>query len=227
MKKSLMAAAAAALLAGTSFAAVAQDQRGGSAPEAPMSRGQSGGNESRPQPNAERPSAPRVQQNQGSQHRNDSRAEDRTRPDPNQRGTTGQATQGEDRQPGAQERREQRNVQERQQERQQRNQPTAQERDRRDGQSSGEARGAPSLTTEQKTRIRTSVIHSDRAPRVSSVNFSLNVGTVVPRSVRIVTVPAPLIEIYPAWRGFMYFVVGDEIVIVDPDTLQIVAVLDV
>jgi hypothetical protein len=33
--------------------------------------------------------------------------------------------------------------------------------------------------------------------------------------VRIVAVPATLIEIYPQWRGHSYFVVRDEIVIVD------------
>ena len=53
------------------------------------------------------------------------------------------------------------------------------------------------------------------------------VGTVVPRTVRLVAVPATLIEIHPAWRGYMYFVDGDEIIIVEPGTLRIVAVLDV
>jgi Protein of unknown function (DUF1236) len=81
-----------------------------------------------------------------------------------------------------------------------------------------------SLTTEQKTKIRSTVLTSS-APRVSNVNFSINVGTVVPRTVRIVAVPAPLIEIHPAWRGYMYFVHGDDIIIVEPGTLRIVAVI--
>jgi uncharacterized protein DUF1236 len=85
---------------------------------------------------------------------------------------------------------------------------------------------AASLTTEQRTKIRTTVLTAN-APRVTNVNFSVNVGTVVPRTVRLVAVPAPLIDIHPAWRGYMYFVHGDRIVIVEPGTLRIVTILEV
>ena len=83
-----------------------------------------------------------------------------------------------------------------------------------------------SLTTEQRTKIRTTVLTAN-APRVTNVNFSVNVGTVVPRTVRLVAVPAALIEIHPAWRGYMYFVHGDRIVIVEPGTLRIVTIIEV
>ena len=83
-----------------------------------------------------------------------------------------------------------------------------------------------SLTTEQKTTIRRTVLTSS-APRVTNVNFDIKVGTVVPRTVRIVALPATLIEIQPSWRGYMYFVHNDEIIVVEPGTLRIVAVLDV
>jgi len=84
-----------------------------------------------------------------------------------------------------------------------------------------------SLNTEQKTKIRTTVLESHNAPKISrnDIHFSLNVGTVVPRTVHIATVPQTLVEIHPAWRGFEYFVVGDQIVIVDPRTMRIVEVL--
>ncbi len=81
------------------------------------------------------------------------------------------------------------------------------------------------LTPEQKTTIRQSVLA--RAPRQSNVNFSLTVGTAVPTTVRLVAVPEPLFRIHPAWRGHLYFVVGDEIIIVDARTHQIVAVIAV
>jgi hypothetical protein len=84
--------------------------------------------------------------------------------------------------------------------------------------------GAVSLTTEQKTQIRSTVLTSS-APRVTNVNFSINVGTVVPRTVRIVTVPDTIVRIHPAWRGYQYFVYNDEIIIVEPGTLRIIAVL--
>lgn len=83
-----------------------------------------------------------------------------------------------------------------------------------------------SLTVEQKTVIRSKVLTSS-APRVTNVNFDIRIGTVVPRTVRIAPVPVALIEIEPTWRGFMYFVSGDTIIVVEPRTLEIVAVLEV
>jgi len=52
-------------------------------------------------------------------------------------------------------------------------------------------------------------------PRVDRVNFSLSVGTVVPTTVRVIEVAPALIEIYPEWRGHFFFVVRDDIVVVD------------
>jgi len=83
-----------------------------------------------------------------------------------------------------------------------------------------------SMTTEQKTKIRQNMMGGN-APRVNNINFSLNVGTVVPSHVHVVAVPPVLVEVHPEWRGYRYFVVNDEIVIVEPDTLRIVAVLPV
>jgi Protein of unknown function (DUF1236) len=83
-----------------------------------------------------------------------------------------------------------------------------------------------SLTTEQKTTIRQTVL-TGSAPRVTNVNFDIKIGTVVPRTVRIAPLPVTLIEIQPAWRGYMYFVYNDEIIVVEPGTLRIIAVLEV
>ncbi len=83
-----------------------------------------------------------------------------------------------------------------------------------------------SLTTEQRTTIRQTVLTSS-APRVTNVNFDIKVGTVVPRTVRVAPLPVTLIEIQPSWRGYMYFVYNDEIIVVEPGTLRIVAVLEV
>jgi hypothetical protein len=83
-----------------------------------------------------------------------------------------------------------------------------------------------SLTTEQKTTIREKVLTSS-APRVTNVNFDVRVGTVVPRTIRIAPLPTTIVEIEPDWRGYMYFVRGDEIIVVEPGSLRIVAVLDV
>jgi len=92
--------------------------------------------------------------------------------------------------------------------------------------SGGMASKNVSLTTEQKTTIRQTVLTSS-APRVSNVNFDVKVGIVVPRTVRIAPLPATLISIEPTWRGYMYFVYQDEIIVVEPNTLRIVAGLEV
>jgi len=82
-----------------------------------------------------------------------------------------------------------------------------------------------SLTVEQKTTIRNTVINS--GPKVTNVNFDVKVGVVVPRTVRVAPLPTTIVEIEPSWRGYMFFVYADEIIIVEPRTLRIVAVLEV
>lgn len=91
------------------------------------------------------------------------------------------------------------------------------------GQAGGGAQAQ--ISTEQRTQIRQTVMRVGDAPRVSSVNFSLSVGTVVPRTVKYVLLPPRVVEIYPAWRGYHFFIVGDQIVIVEPGSLRIVAVI--
>jgi hypothetical protein len=82
------------------------------------------------------------------------------------------------------------------------------------------------LSSEQRTRIRETVLVGGNVPRVNNVTFALSVGTAVPTSVRVVEVAPAIIEIYPQWRGHMYFVVNDEIIIVDRNH-RIVAVIAV
>lgn len=100
----------------------------------------------------------------------------------------------------------------------------------RKGDQKGEQRASDTqhktLTTEQKTKVRERVLHGGKAPRVTNVNFSINVGTVVPRSVKVVALPPILVEYYPSYRGYLYFVANDEIIIVDRN-FRIIAVLEV
>jgi hypothetical protein len=81
------------------------------------------------------------------------------------------------------------------------------------------------LSSEQRTKIHQVIVSDRSAPRVSRVDFQLNVGVAVPRSIKLAAVPSTIIEIQPAWRGFEYFLVGEEIVIVNPRTMEIVAVV--
>ncbi len=81
-----------------------------------------------------------------------------------------------------------------------------------------------SVTPQQRTRIRETVFADNNVPRVDNVNFAVRVGTTVPSSVHLVVVPETLVEIYPQWRDHEYFVVSDEVVIVD-HSHRIVAVV--
>ena len=84
------------------------------------------------------------------------------------------------------------------------------------------------INDEQRTRIRRTVIDARGAPRVGHVNFDVRVGTIIPRhDIRIVPVPRTLVRIEPEWHGFLYFVYEDEVVIVNPRDMRIVAVLPV
>jgi Protein of unknown function (DUF1236) len=89
----------------------------------------------------------------------------------------------------------------------------------------GQAGAGARLTTEQRTRI-TSVIREQHVAPVNNVNFALSVGTRVPRDVGFHPLPTEIVTIYPQWRGYEFFLVRDQIVVVDPRTLEIVAVLE-
>jgi hypothetical protein len=80
------------------------------------------------------------------------------------------------------------------------------------------------LNENQRTRVSESIARLNVAP-VNNVNFSLSVGTVVPRDVRFQPLPAEVVEVMPQYRGYNFFVVRDDIVIVEPSSYQIVDVL--
>jgi hypothetical protein len=90
----------------------------------------------------------------------------------------------------------------------------------------GQAGAGAKLSTEQRTRIST-VIRQQNIRPATNVNFSISVGTHVPRNVGFHPLPAEIVTIYPDWRGYEMFLVGNQIVVVNPRTLEIVAVLDV
>jgi hypothetical protein len=84
------------------------------------------------------------------------------------------------------------------------------------------------LSDQQRTRIKQTVIDARNAPRVGHVDFDVRVGTAIPRAhFHVVPVPETLVRIEPRWRGFLYFVYEDEVVIVNPRDMRIVAVLPV
>ena len=90
----------------------------------------------------------------------------------------------------------------------------------------GQAGAGAKLSTEQRTRI-TTVIRNEHVAPVNNVDFSISIGTRVPRErISFRPLPVEVVTIYPEWRGYEFFLVRDQIVVVDPRTLEIVAVLE-
>ncbi len=85
--------------------------------------------------------------------------------------------------------------------------------------------GNVNLSGQQRMEID-QVVDASNAPRADRVDFNVRVGTVVPRrSVRVVPVPETLVRIEPRWRGYEYFVYNNQVIVVSPRTMRIVAVL--
>ena len=92
-------------------------------------------------------------------------------------------------------------------------------------QTTGQAGAAAKLSTEQRTQI-TTVIRNQRVEPLNNVNFSISVGTRVPRDVRFHPLPREVVTIYPEWRGYEFVLVHGQIVVIDPRTFEIVAILE-
>ncbi len=92
----------------------------------------------------------------------------------------------------------------------------------------GRGRVAIRVTPEQKTRLhdiigRDSAIH--RYHR-SDINFSLNVGTRIPDTFEFYDVPPQFVEYDPEFQGYKIIVLDDVVLIVDPETREIVDVIE-
>jgi hypothetical protein len=215
----LAGAATLALIAGTGLASAQEQQKGPATPQAaqphaappannraaqPMNKGMSpgGANHAAPTP------GPAAQQN--------------PKETPKESGRVGQSGAGPKAQPAQSVNRNNKSDNEG---------TTAQERripPGLQGNASGQMQGQHNLSEEQRTQIRRTVIDARGAPRVGHVDFDVRVGTAIPRGrVHIVPIPETLVQIDPSWRDFLYFVYEDEVVIVDPHDMTIVAILPV
>lgn len=97
-----------------------------------------------------------------------------------------------------------------------------------DGRQQAERPDRPQVTEQQRTTVVQRFRESgaiDRA-RVTDVDINISVGTRVPRDrIRLAPLPAVIVQEVPAYRGYVFFVVRDEIVIVEPSTYVIVDVI--
>jgi hypothetical protein len=80
------------------------------------------------------------------------------------------------------------------------------------------------MSTEQNVKFR-ETLKGEKAERLSNVQFSISIGDEVPRSVHYYRLPSRIVEYAPQYRDFDYILVGDDILILDPRTHRIVAVI--
>lgn len=101
--------------------------------------------------------------------------------------------------------------------------PGATEQNRSTTTGQGAAAGSAKLSTEQRTKI-TSII-KQRKVEPTKLNVSISVGTRVPANVHLYPLPVEVVAVYPAWRGYEYILVGDQIVVINPRSHEIVAII--
>jgi uncharacterized protein DUF1236 len=89
-------------------------------------------------------------------------------------------------------------------------------------------RAVVQLSQTQRVHIREAFHHHrDHFHRVARVGFPIFVGAYVPSDYAFYDVPSDFVEYAPEYDGYKYIVVGDEILIIDPRTWEIVAVIPV
>ena len=94
-----------------------------------------------------------------------------------------------------------------------------------EGRSSAGRGSVASVTTEQKTRIKT-VFTRHHVEPARNLNVSVNVGVRLPHSVRLYPVPEDVIAIVPAYRDYMYVMLDDDrVAIIDPDSYEVVDIV--
>jgi hypothetical protein len=82
------------------------------------------------------------------------------------------------------------------------------------------------LSSDQRTRIHERLFaEGGRGHRLGHVDFALRRGVRVPHSVELFDLPEDVVTLVPRFRHYKYVLVGDEIVIIDPVTYEIVDVI--
>lgn len=230
--KQIGAVSALALFAGVATAALAQAPEGQAQPPRPQQEGKQApdrGAQSTAPAQQKKSEEADTGQRRGEARKNDeepsaksSRAEGKT--DQSERRGSRAEQSGKQAEPKRKEAEQQRERRDRQAEPAKKAEPAAKQRQA--GQN-GEQNSGVQLSEQQETKVRERFREArsiDRA-RVSNVNFNISIGTHVPNHVHLVTLPTTVVEVVPEYRGYLYFAVADEIVIVHPRTHVIVTTI--
>jgi hypothetical protein len=97
----------------------------------------------------------------------------------------------------------------------------------RTGQAQDKAGANVKLSQDQRSRISAIIGRGGNVARASTnVDFNVSIGATVPRDVHVEVLPEDIVAIVPQYQGFDYVVVGDQILIIDPDSLEIVTIIE-
>jgi len=80
------------------------------------------------------------------------------------------------------------------------------------------------LTDQQHQQIR-DYFAKQKADRAGTVNFSLTIGSAVPRGVQLQPLPAQVASTLGGYKADQYIIVGNQLVIVEPQARRVVAIV--
>ena len=86
--------------------------------------------------------------------------------------------------------------------------------------------GKANLPHDKAAKVAQTLMASGASQSSQNINVHVSVGANLPADVVINPLPMTIVELVPEFRGYDYFVVGDEIVIVDPATRQVVEIIE-
>jgi hypothetical protein len=81
------------------------------------------------------------------------------------------------------------------------------------------------LSSDQRTRIHERLFTEGGEHRLAHADFAVRRGVRIPHSVHLYSLPADIVTLVPAYRDYEYILVGENIVIVDPVTYEIIDVI--
>ncbi|MDR3461216.1 MAG: DUF1236 domain-containing protein [Beijerinckiaceae bacterium] len=80
------------------------------------------------------------------------------------------------------------------------------------------------LDPQRQTRI-TDVIRNQHVENITKVDFDVRVGGRVPDHYHVLPIPEDIVSIVPEYRGYDYLVADDDVIILDPESHEIVYTL--
>jgi hypothetical protein len=69
-------------------------------------------------------------------------------------------------------------------------------------------------------------ISDERARSIDRPTFAIDVGAKIPRRIRLYAMTKPMVEMFPQYRGHFFLVANDQVLIVQPRTNIVRAVVE-